>query len=427
MAASSPTHTADQLRQFYDELPYPNAPYSLSPSEAEGGYGEAFKVSLMVAQYARTRQIVETEGAVLLNAGCGSGWETLLLAEANPGAKIIGVDLSPTSVKIAEQRLRYHGYLNTEFYALDLLDLEQLGIQFDFISCNDVIYLLDSPLAALQVFGKILKPDGILRTNLHNLYTRREKLEMQEAFGLLGQYQISRFEAAGNVKLFMESLIPDNPRRKAWDPAFYRDNTIIMNNYLLEHDKGFSIPETFNLLRQAGLDMVSLVDAPSWQIESLFNQVPEFVQQSLANLSLADQLHLYELTAPNHRLIDFWAEQRGSSFILPWADDDWLNGSVQLNPVLIQNKPFHQRFKEAVEKKLDFTINWGYSNRGVLTIPADKLPWLHLLLNGSIPVQTLIEKAAQLNSLALPEATDQVLAYLSALEEFLFVLLEPSL
>ncbi|NJO85925.1 MAG: hypothetical protein HC818_04345 [Synechococcaceae cyanobacterium RM1_1_27] len=87
---SSPDHQA-QVRDFYEEIPYPNAPI---PDSVRNNLDGLFKVNYTTAQYLRTHQIQDNEGTVMLNAGCGSGYETLLLAESNPGAKIIAMDIS---------------------------------------------------------------------------------------------------------------------------------------------------------------------------------------------------------------------------------------------------------------------------------------------------------------------------------------------
>jgi len=85
----------------------------------------------------------------------------LVLAEANPGAKIIGIDLSEKSIKLAQQRVQYHGVENVEFHSILLEDLPKLGMEFDYINCDDVLYLLPDTVAGLQAMRSVLKPDGI--------------------------------------------------------------------------------------------------------------------------------------------------------------------------------------------------------------------------------------------------------------------------
>lgn len=175
--ASSALSASERALSLYEALPYPNVPLSQT---ARNALPEMFKMSYATAQYLRTHAIVPPEGKVLLNAGCGSGWETLMMAEANPGAQIVACDLSPASVKLTQERLRHHGFTDAEFYVLNLLELERLGIQFDFISLNDVLYLLEDPTEGLRAMKNVLKPDGIIRANLHSRYQRQVFFRLQE-------------------------------------------------------------------------------------------------------------------------------------------------------------------------------------------------------------------------------------------------------
>ncbi|MGQ9837557.1 MAG: class I SAM-dependent methyltransferase [Cyanobacteriota bacterium] len=419
MASSS----TESLRQLYEELPYPNVPISVSGRNALNGL---YRASLTNAQYARTRAIVSSEGSLILNAGCGSGWETLILAEANPGARLVVCDLSPESIRVTERRLRYHGFVNVELHALNLLDLEQLGLQFDFISLNDVLYLLDDPVAGLKVLKQVLKPDGILWANLHHAYQREVIFRMQKAFQLLGLFELPTPEASNLVREFMNNLSSDEARvALRWHPEIYKDDTNIRANYLLPNDKGFLIPDLMRMLREAELGLVSLVDYCDWDPALLFKEMPEWLKTELDKLSPADQTHFYELIYPNHRLIDFWADHPGSAIVFPWTDADWLGGTVQLNPILADNTEFRKNFEKAYEKKVEFVINWPGASRGRLKILPEQMSWLGSLLQGPTAVSTLIEQANQARKLKPETAQEEVLSYLMGLEEFLFVMLEP--
>ncbi len=427
MASSQLPH-AKTVIDLYDEIPYPNVPVTQTLENTD--FNELFKVSYTTAQYARTRQIVSSEGAVVLNAGCGSGWETHILALANPGAKVVGMDLSHESVRVAEQRLHYHGYPDAEFFTLNLLDLNQLDMEFDLISCNDVIYLLDAPVEGLKAMGSVLKPEGIIRTNLHNTYTRRSMLEMQETFGLLGLYDMNRTQAATHVRDIMGNLNSLSDRSHMWNRNYSNqaDVTGIFNNFLLSGDKAFNIPETFAFLREADLGMVSLVDFGTWDLSILFNEMPEFLEQQLEKMSLVDQLHLFELLTPNRRrLIDFWAEHQGSSLSFPWSDDDWLTGIVHLNPVVVNSLPFRQQVSKVLNKKVNtLRVGWEAAKKKQLVFDHSLLSWLSLLLQGPQPFTALVDKQIEITDLDREKATEQVLTYLQALEEYLFVMLEPT-
>ncbi len=418
----TPDHQA-LVRDFYEEIPYPNAPI---PDSVRNNLDGLFKVNYTTAQYLRTHQILEADGTVMLNAGCGSGYETLLLAESNPGAKIIAMDISRESVKITEQRLRYHGFNDVEYHVLDLRDLPSLGYEYDFITCNDVLYLLDDPLSGLTSLAQVLKPDGILRTNFHHIYGRRTMLESQELFRLLGQFDLPKPVAMQNVRTFLDALQPTIPAKSTYTQAGIKDNAILANNFLLYGDKGFSILEVVEMLKQAKLGLVNLVDLPTWNLEELFTEMPTFVEEKIKAMSQVEQLHLFELLAPNrHRLIDLWAEQAGSSLVLPWTDEDWQTGTIHLNPLLTDNTSFRGFVDKAVQKKQPMNFTWPGSPSKKLDIPTERVPLIQTLLDGPTSVTDLTEQAYEIarRRQSREEVTEDLLTYLRAIEDFALIVL----
>jgi len=405
------------LQRMYDGQPYPLIPLEVSVREQ---WKEQFKVHLATAQYVRTHSLVSADGKKLLNAGCGSGLETLLLAEANPGAEIVALDFSAESVRVAEQRLRYHGFYHVEFHVLDLLKVAELGYTFDFITCNDTLYLLEDPQEGLQALRSVLDPEGILRANLHNLYNRRDKLETQAALRLLGLDQVPVPEAVRQTRQIMGAIRPGSWRRsQTWIPeAEHFADDVIVNNFLLNGDKAYSIPETLAMLAAADLDLVSLVDAASWDPGQIFSDMPAWLEERLAGLSLLDQWHLCELLYPNlHRLNDFWAEHRGSSLVLPWDPQDWSGAKVHLHPLLAGNPTFHQLWQTALSQGEMLVLDWLGVPSGRMQIPADLVQWLEPLLYAPQRVNDLLGDGD-------PETP---MAHLYGLEAALFMLLESGL
>jgi predicted O-methyltransferase YrrM len=59
--------------------------------------------------------LAEFEGKRILDFGCGSGSSTMVLARMCPRSEIVGVELSPEYLAIAEARRRFYGYTNITF------------------------------------------------------------------------------------------------------------------------------------------------------------------------------------------------------------------------------------------------------------------------------------------------------------------------
>ncbi len=89
----------DKIRQQFDSSPYPRIPLDKSP---RNNSNELYIHNLMTPVYLRNQKVIDTKGKVILDAGCGSGYKSLILAEANVGAKIVGIDISEESIKLAQ-------------------------------------------------------------------------------------------------------------------------------------------------------------------------------------------------------------------------------------------------------------------------------------------------------------------------------------
>ena len=172
-----------KIRQQFDVVTYPRTPVEKSPKD---DYELLFIHNLVTPYYLRNQKVIETEGKVILDAGCGSGYKALVLAEANPGAKIVGIDISEKSVELARQRLQYHGFNNSEFHVLPIEELPSLGLEFDYINNDEVLYLFPDIVVGLQAMKSVLKPDGIIRTNLHSSLQRHYYFRAQEMFQMMG-------------------------------------------------------------------------------------------------------------------------------------------------------------------------------------------------------------------------------------------------
>ncbi|MDM7325752.1 MAG: class I SAM-dependent methyltransferase, partial [Thermosynechococcus sp. Uc] len=177
------TDDLEKIRRQFDYGPYPRIPVEKTPKEDTN---TLFIHDLVTAFYRRDHRVPESRGRRILDAGCGTGYKSLVLAIANPGAEIVGIDLSPESIKLATERLKFHGIDNVYFEVRSILELPEWGEQFDYINCDEVLYLLPDPVEGLQALKSALKPDGILRSNLHSALQRFPFFRAQSLFKLMG-------------------------------------------------------------------------------------------------------------------------------------------------------------------------------------------------------------------------------------------------
>ncbi|MEN9202622.1 MAG: class I SAM-dependent methyltransferase [Thermostichus sp. DG_1_6_bins_120] len=408
----------------FDEFPYPNVPIEQTVTDNFA----LFANSITTARYLRDRQVVKPEGKMMLNAGCGSGWETLVLATANPGAYYVGVDISAESIKMAEQRFQFHQIGDARFQVMDITDMRALGEQFDFIACNDVLYLLDDPVAGLKGMRQVLKPEGIIRTNVHSLYQRQFIFHMQDAMELLGVMDEPAAKAVPILRELMEALNDASFVKSHWNGDAIKTTTGILANFLLRSDKGFTVPQVFEMLRQAGLQFISMVNWQAWKLERVLTKPIPYAMRHIKKLSQEEQLHFIELIFPNMtRLIDFWCGHPCPTPAAPFSQEEWWQGSVQAHPLLLRLNA-RVAFENAIRDNGPVNINGWPGAEGNIVVDPFSVRWLiDVFGEEPVPVQALVKKAVDLMDWTQEEAFGQVLANLKFLEERLVLLLNSPL
>jgi 2-polyprenyl-3-methyl-5-hydroxy-6-metoxy-1,4-benzoquinol methylase len=429
----------DQIRQQFDNTPYPRIPLEQSPKDNSE---LLYLHSLVTAYYFRNRKVINTSGKVILDAGCGTGYKSLVLALANPGAKIVGIDLSEESVKLAEQRLQYHRVANAEFYALKIEELPTLGLQFDYINADEVLYLLPDAIAGLQAMKSVLTPDGIIRTNLHSSNGRAGVFRAQAAFKAMGLMDGCPGELEVEIVRETMEALQDGVALKAftWNPDRSKDEGWIMVNYLFVGDKGCTIPEVFAMLRGADLEFINMVAWRRWELMDLFkdpDDLPPFLAMSLPETSLEERLHLFDLLHPLHRLFDFWCgnPDQAEDFVpvAEWTEAQWQSARVHLHPQL-RTSQIREDLSNSIDSQTPFEISRYIivPTLASVTIDSAIAACLLPLWEGPQSVVSLLEQWLQIRSqmavnlepVIEQTAFGEVKEMLIRLEVCLYVLLE---
>ncbi len=357
------TDNLEKIRQQFDQAPYPRTPLERSP---DNDPYLLYTHSLTTAHYLRHREVISTQDKLILDAGCGTGYTSLVLAAANPGAKVVGIDISTVSIDLAQKRAAFHGYENVEFHTLGIDELAQLGLAFDYINCDEVLYLLPDTQLGLTMMRSHLNPQGIIRTNLHSYYQRQDYFQAQELFKLMGLQD--RSPQQQEIEMVRGTMAGLNDRvylkAQTWESSYNQDNEGVLCNFLLVGDKGFTIPETINLLEAAELELFSMVNWRQWQVLDLFKQpdnLPIYLSFAIASMSFSQQLEMYELLQPTHRLLDFWCGHTGETpektAVADWEIADWQEVTVQLHPLLLTPEAKEEVIVQ-IQASKTFLISW---------------------------------------------------------------------
>ena len=98
--------------------------------------------------------------SLVLEAGCGVGAQTKIIAKKNPGSNFISVDLSEESVIEAKEMVKALGINNVDVKQANIYDLPFNDETFDSVIICFVLEHLHNPIQALNELKRVLKKGG---------------------------------------------------------------------------------------------------------------------------------------------------------------------------------------------------------------------------------------------------------------------------
>lgn len=101
-------------------------------------------------------------GTKVLEAGCGIGAQTVILAKKNPDIKITSIDISSESLEKAIENVRKEGIENVSFLQADIFSLPFEKESFDHVFICFVLEHLPEPEESLKKLKEVLKPGGTI-------------------------------------------------------------------------------------------------------------------------------------------------------------------------------------------------------------------------------------------------------------------------
>lgn len=166
----SPTWKA--VKEMYEAYPYP------SPIVGDS----------VIDDVANCLYSIYGEGALegyrILDAGCGTGHRLVGAAKRYPAAQFVGVDMTESSLGIAERLAAKHNARNVRLEQRNLLDLN-LSDRFDIVISSGVIHHLEDPLRGLKNLASQLAPEGVLVIWLYNKVGEHDRLMGRELLHLM--------------------------------------------------------------------------------------------------------------------------------------------------------------------------------------------------------------------------------------------------
>ena len=274
---------------FYDRFPFPGDPLQDGPPP---GYNWRWCYRSVLAS---VHGVIPSgqEQPRILDAGCGTGVSTDYLCHLNPGADVVGVDISDGALAVARERLERSG-ARQEVRSLrqqqrSLLDLGDEA-PFDYVNSVGVLHHLREPEAGLSSLAGLLAPEGLLHLFLYADAGRWEIHRTQKALTLL-----QAGTGGDGLRLgrnLFETLPESNrlrchhERRWAVDCA---PDANFADMYLHPQETSYDLERLFSFIETAGLHFAGFSNPEVWDPARLLQgelleraqALPAFQQWSL--------------------------------------------------------------------------------------------------------------------------------------------------
>lgn len=167
-------------------------------------------------------------GRRVLDVGCGGG----ILAEsmARKGADVLGIDLSPKPLAVAELHAVEQGVHNVAYreVAVETLAAEQPGA-FDAVTCMEMLEHVPDPAAVVRACAQLVKPGGRVLFSTLNRNPKSYLLAIVAAEHLLrlvprGTHDHARFIRPSELARFAREagLTPQAAQGVAYNPLTER-------------------------------------------------------------------------------------------------------------------------------------------------------------------------------------------------------------
>ena len=378
---------------------------------------------------------IEPDDLTILIAGFWTN-QAACYAVTNPNCKVVGIDLSETSLGHEAYLKHKHGLENLELFRMSLGDVGSLGRTFDLVVCTGVLHHLPDPDAGLRCLRDVLRPHGVLSIMVYGYYPRFGVYMMQEVFRVLDLEQ-------DEVEIeIVKRGIKDVP---AWHHvrryfAIAPDlgyNSGIVDTFLHQLDRAFTVPQILEFAGRNNLKFQSWLDNRDYSISASIMDPQNLLRQRVETLAPAEQWRLVELIAQSlgtHRFLLCHPDKPEADYRLDFATDAWLDYVPSLRyPARITNtaepegtagngddstgppwRPSVVRRLRALPRAWRGSAEPAPAEAGPLTISRDWHSSTLTTFEGSLieqvdgtrPIRQLIMAAAQSNGQSVPEARE---------------------
>jgi SAM-dependent methyltransferase len=231
----SHSDVTETVKAFYEETPFPNyddidSRETLVTKAGQGRFAAALDEQL-------------PEGAIVLEAGCGTGQLTNFLG-LSWKRRVVGGDICLNSLRLANGFRERYRIANAAFLQMNLFRPPFRNDSIDVVICNGVLHHTGDARKGFESLLRKVKPGGCILIGLYNSYGRLPTLWRRRAFQQFGQ------------KLFFLDSRLTSPRMNEgrWQ-AWFRDQ------YRHPHETRHSMTEVLGWFDALGVEFLSSIPA----------------------------------------------------------------------------------------------------------------------------------------------------------------------
>lgn len=204
-------------------------------------------------------------GALVLEAGCGVGAQTITLLKNSPNARFICIDISDESLQAAKNSIESAGFNNATFQKADLFNLPFEDNHFDHIFVCFVLEHLKNPLKALLGLKDKLKAGGsitVIEGDHGSAYFHPDSELARKAIRCLIKLQAEK----GGDSLIGRRLFP-LIKDAGFENVIVSPRMVYVDSSRPEYVEGFT-KNTFNAMvegvREEAIDS-GMIDIQAWE------------------------------------------------------------------------------------------------------------------------------------------------------------------
>jgi SAM-dependent methyltransferase len=318
--AASPD-VAAAVRDFYERYPYPQ------PIDGLDNYQRRWQD--------RSRRRADfhlfwpdkpyTEARTILIAGCGTSQAAKHAARC-PAARVVGIDVSATSVRHTDDLRRKYDLTNLEVLQLPIDRVGELEMTFDQIVCTGVLHHLANPKAALRALRDVLDADGAMQLMMYAPYGRAGIYMLQEFCRRIG-IQASN-DGIRDLIVALGALPAGHPlARLLREAPDFRHEAALADALLNPQDRAYSVPQLLEFISEGGLTFSRWVlQAPYSPHCGVMARLPQ--ASRIAALEPTQQYAAAELfrgTMLSHSVIVRRDDRPGRCHAIGFSGDGWLD------------------------------------------------------------------------------------------------------